>query len=79
MSNFNEYITKLECASGMALTIDRIKALLRKTEEEYAFWQREAGLRHHLKNLNSREVDCLIHGAFQKHHDRAWKKEKEIQ
>ena len=75
MSNFDEYITKLNCAYCMAVTIDRIKKLLQLTEEEYAFWQREAGLRHHLKNLNSRGIECLIHGAIQKHYARQERKE----
>ena len=75
MSNLNGYITKLECACAMASTIDRIKKLLKLTEDEFAFWQREAGLRHHLKNLNSRDIECLIHGAIQKHYARQERKE----
>ena len=75
MSNFDEYITKLNCAYGMAVTIDRIKKLLQLTEEEYAFWQREAGLRRQLKELNSSDIYCLIHGAFRKHYEHLEKKE----
>lgn len=75
MSNFNEYISKLNCAQGMALTIERIKKLLQLTEDEYAFWQREAGLRRQLKHLNSNDVQCLIYKAYQKHHTRREKKE----
>lgn len=77
MSNLNQYITKLDCACSMALTIERIKKLLQLTEDEYAFWQREAGLRHHLKGLNSRDIECLTHNAIQKHYDRQKRKDQQ--
>ena len=70
MSNFNEYISKLECAMSLLTTIEQIKELLEKTEGEYRFWLRESRLPRWMYDLKSDGILNLKEGAYQKHYRR---------
>ena len=70
MSNLKEYTTKLDCAWSIVTTIEMIKELLQKAEDEYAFFLRECGLRNHLKGLSSTDILCLKYRARQKNYER---------
>lgn len=70
MSNFNEYISKLECARSLRQTIEQLNILLQHTECEYRFWARQSNLPRWITDQMSGGIDRLIDGAIRKHHDR---------
>jgi hypothetical protein len=53
MSNFNEYISKLECAISLVTAIENIKELLEKAEGDYRSWLIESRLPRWMHSINS--------------------------
>lgn len=70
MSNYNEYITKLDCASSMKRTIERMYNLMRMTEREYKNLIDCMHLPDYMKYLTSDGIKKVYENSTKKHEQR---------
>ena len=76
MSNFNEYISKLDCAITIKYNIEQLSFALERMKDEYKFWlYHKSGLPRHLMELPSSNLSCLKYEALDKHEERVAQKE----
>lgn len=75
MSDFDNYISKLECAKTLAYARDCLKDLTYRADDEYRFWLKQSGLPRWMLGMESDGICHLISGAKEKHEHRLAKKE----